>query len=374
MCYHLFHKEVLSKNKKIKKWYYWYYQDGKQVQKACRNCNTKAEAELFIENLPKLERKSETKKIKDIAEFMYIPGSMHVKRREQLGKSTKTDTLVEWRRFLDVIVKNFGECNISELSVKDFMSFLLAQDRSTSWKNHLINVMSEVYSEAVWEGYILSAPTLQTFRQKYHKADPLTPDEIKLFAQRKNFANETEYMLFLLTLSAGMRISEARGFRACQLSETNNIVYIDGFLDELTQERKSYCKSGNEENPMWRVAIIPERTAEELRNYIKASNKSPDELLFTHDSSPYRIEYCRTLFLRALAKAGIKKENRKLTCHSLRYTYVTRMRQLYEADTVRKMAGHTNQKMNDYYNRPTMLEDEKSLAPLVNKAAGFFDD
>lgn len=374
MYYHLFHKETLSKNKKIKKWYYWFYDnDGKQVQKVCRGCHTKAEAEDYIASLPVPEKKIVTK-ISEITKEMYIPGSLHVLRREQMGKSVKLKTLAEWRRYIKVINENFGELDISDLTVKDFTTFLLNLKKSTSWKNHLINVMDEVYQEAVWHGVISFAPALQTFRPKYNKADTLTEDEIQRFVKRENYANETEYMIFLLTLSAGMRISEARAFRPCQLSDTNNIVYIDGFLDKSTQERNNYCKSGSDDNPRWRVAIIPDRTAEELRNYIVKKNLKQDDLLFTHpDGSAYRIENLEDIFERVLVSAGIEKKERKLVCHSLRYTYVTRMRQIYDAETVRKMAGHTNMKTNDYYNRPTMIESERSLLPVIDKAADFFN-
>lgn len=373
MYYHLFHKEVISKNKKIKKWYYWFYdQDGKQVQKVCKGCFTKADAERFLALMPVPEKKSETK-ISVITKDMYVPKSLHVLRREQMGKSVKPRTLVQWRHYVDIINENFGNVNISDLTVKDFTTFLLNLDKSTSWKNHLINVMNEVYQEAIWQGVITAAPTLQTFKPKYKKADPLTDDEISRFVKRENYSNETEYMIFLLTLSAGMRISEARAFRPCQLSETNNVVYIDGFLDRFTHERNNYCKTGSEDNPMWRVAIIPSRTAAELREYIVKKNLKQNELLFTHpDGSPYRIEHLEDIFERAIKSSGIEKNQRKLVCHSLRYTYVTRMRQLYDSDTVRKMAGHTNQKMNDHYNRPTLLESERSLLPVIDKAADFF--
>lgn len=373
MYFHLFRKEIYSKNKKIKKWYYWFYdKNGKQIQRVCKGCLTKAEAENFIAALPVPEKKSETK-ISEITREMYIPGSLHVLRREQMGKSVKLKTLTEWRRYINVINNNFGDINISDLTVKDFTTFLLNLSKSTSWKNHLINVMDEVYQEAVWQGIISSAPALQTFKPKYTKADTLTEDEIQRFVKRENFANETEYMIFLLTLSAGMRISEARAFRPCQLSETNNVVYVDGFLDKSTQERNDYCKAGSEENPKWRVAIIPDKTAAELREFISKKNLKQNDLLFTHsDGSAYRIENLEDIFERALISAGIEKNQRKLVCHSLRYTYVTRMRQIYDSDTVRKMAGHTNQKTNDYYNRPTLLESERSLLPVIDKAAGFF--
>lgn len=370
--YRLFRKTVKSGNKTIKKWYYYFKNsDGKTVQKVCSGCLTKADAERFIAALPAQEKKSETT-VYEIAKNMYVPGSDHVKRREQLGKSVQPQTLIAWRRYLRVIVEQFGSWKIADLSVREFMCFVMQLDKSTSWKNHCIQVMTEIYEEAVWQGQLITVPTLQNIKNRYKKADVLTGDEIIKFINPDNFDNETEYVLFLLTLSAGLRISEASGFRACQLSDIHNVVYVDGFLNRQTHERNNYCKAGTEDNPHWRVAIIPQKTATELRRYIFDTGKAPDDLLFTHDEECYKNEHLLKIFKRAIKKAGIEPGSRKLTCHSLRYTYVTRMRQFYDADTVRKMAGHTTQKMNDYYNRPTLMQSEQSLLSVIDKAAAFF--
>lgn len=308
MTYHLFRKEVLSKGKLIKKWYYWFYDaDGIQVQRVCKGCLTKAQAEEFISNLPELSF-SQGITVAQIARDMFVPKSNHMKRREQMGKSIKPATILEWRRYCNTIVENFGSWDINKLTVKVFMDFLLESSKSTSWKNHLINVMTEIYKEAVWIGVTKTVPAFQTFKQKYKKADVFTDDEIKAFIQRGNFNNETEYLLFLLTLTAGLRISEARGFRPCQLSATNNVVYVDGFLDTRTQRRTNYCKSGTEDNPKWRVAIIPSRTAIALREYFAKNNITPSELAFQHAGNVYRPEHVRDLFKRALEAAGIEKE------------------------------------------------------------------
>ena len=57
-----------------------------------------------------------------------------------------------------------------------------------------------------------------------------------------------------------------------------------------------------------------------------------------------------------ISKAAIEVGSRKLTPHSLRYTYVTRMRRYIDGDIVRILAGHTTQEMTDYYTKP-MIDD-----------------
>jgi hypothetical protein len=48
--YHVFKKSKKNKaGKSFKKWYYWFYAENeKQIQKACKGCNTRAETEYFV--------------------------------------------------------------------------------------------------------------------------------------------------------------------------------------------------------------------------------------------------------------------------------------------------------------------------------------
>ena len=60
MIKHLFQRTITRKGKKIKAWYYWFYdENGKQVRKSCgtdgKPCLTKREAEAFIDGV--VERK-----------------------------------------------------------------------------------------------------------------------------------------------------------------------------------------------------------------------------------------------------------------------------------------------------------------------------
>ena len=82
MEYHIFKKKS-NKNGKIKwSWYYWYWNAGhtKQVQKACKGCKSKHEAELYIQQLHPQIKVSPL--IKDLAASMFVPGSMNFLRRK----------------------------------------------------------------------------------------------------------------------------------------------------------------------------------------------------------------------------------------------------------------------------------------------------
>jgi hypothetical protein len=50
--FHVFRKpKKLKSGEKVYRWYYYYYtEDGKQVQKACRKCKNRKEAENYVRN------------------------------------------------------------------------------------------------------------------------------------------------------------------------------------------------------------------------------------------------------------------------------------------------------------------------------------
>lgn len=364
MDYHVFAKSI--KNKKKPQFYYWYNDPvtHRQVQKRCIDCFTRYDAELFIQNLPALTNKAT--KIKDIAQFMYVEGSLHVERRQSLGMSVKHDTLCAARTHLNFILDNFGDEDIRTLSVEKVFNKLVMFPRSSSWKNQVLSALKEIYQEASWNGVSVTMPIYPKFKYQQKKSDVFTPEELEIFLNPHNFPDENAYMLFLLTASAGLRISEARGFRACQFLQDQQMVIVDGFMNRPNTERNNYNKKGSEDNPKWRLSIITQRCTEELCDFISRAGRGDSDILFTYNGTSYRIEYLRTLFNRALKKAGIEKNGRKLTMHSLRYTYVTGMRTILDVDTVRKMVGHTTVAMTEYYTRNSLKTASAALLPFVS--------
>ena len=56
MDYRIIKKPVISKGKKVHRYYYYFYEpgSGKKIQKVCKGCKTQAEANAFISKLPSL--------------------------------------------------------------------------------------------------------------------------------------------------------------------------------------------------------------------------------------------------------------------------------------------------------------------------------
>lgn len=60
----------------------------------------------------------------------------------------------------------------------------------------------------------------------------------------------------------------------------------------------------------------------------------------------------------------------ELAPHSLRFTYITRMRRNADGETVQKPAGHNSMEMTEYYTRdaiPEMVEAAKPAVAAANK-------
>lgn len=362
--YNLFKKKTPKAPKGL--WYYWYYDPitQKQTQKRCKGCNTKWDAEQYILNLPALTSKSV--RIKDIAATMYLPGSMNVRRREQLGKSVKPATLESCREHIVAVIAKFGPLDIRLLSVEKVMNWLILDSHSSSWKNQTLSCIKEMYQEAQWNGIKIQMPVFPRFRSNPHKSDPFTLDELSRLMQPENFDQEDAYMLFLLTASAGLRISEARAAKPSQLIADRQMFLVDGFLDQDNVTRNNYCKKGSEEDPKWRLAIMNREAVDELSDFIRRCGRKESDYIFLYHDLPYRMEYLRKLFNIAIKRAGIDTTGRKLTPHSLRYTYVTQMRTMLDVDTVRKMVGHTTEAMTNYYTRDSLETASAGLAPWVD--------
>ena len=65
----------------------------------------------------------------------------------------------------------------------------------------------------------------------------------------------------------------------------------------------------------------------------------------------------------AILKSGIEQKGRKLSPHSLRYTYITQMRRTLPGELVRELVGHSNIAMTDYY---TQFSVENGLAHIAS--------
>jgi integrase len=404
--FHTFRKpKVLKNGKKIYKWYYYYYSNsGKKVQKRCTACQNRSEAENFIRSIPippdlagaAALSPIQDVKIKDIAEKMFIAGSGHIERRKQLGKSVEIETMIDGRRFIRKIIEQWGDRKLESIEADEVSSLLFETKRSGSWKNRYLQIFGEVYEEAAWFKVKAVKPPFPTFARHSKKADIFTTAELNKIFQLQNFPDVVYYALFLVSLSGGLRLGEARAIRAKQIIFDKKVLIIDGFC-KRDGRRTVYNKAGTVDEPKLRAVFLPSKTVKVLKDHIKKNKIQPEDFIFKKDGRPLRMEWAEIVFYKALQNVGLiprerpkiadktepelkikgrKKQDkrriapldgRKLVPHSLRYTYVSRMRRELSAETLQKMTGHNSIEMVDYYTRP-VLDDFLSALPGAEQA------
>jgi integrase len=329
--------------------------------------------------------------IGDIAQNMYIPESAHMNRRIQLGKAIQLETLAECRRFIKVIIGLWGDMPIQALAVDHVMPYLFNVQKSGSWKNRFLEVLGEIYSEAAWYNCKVTKPAFQRFVLNYKKADIFTTEELDRLFKPENFSNEMFYLFFLLCLSGGLRLGEVRAVRVKQIIFERKVLIVDGFC-KMNGSRTMYNKTGSPDNPRFRIVYLPDLTLGKLAAWVKSGELQDDDFCFTQEGKPVRPERAQREFYRALQKTGMipypakrvraksksstgrnrisqahqkPLDGRKLVPHSLRYTYVSRMRRELAAKELQPMTGHTSEAMVDYYNRRTL---DLALAALPASA------
>ena len=390
MDYHIFKKSTKSKNKTIHRWYYYFIDviSGKKIQRVCKGCKTQAEAYAFVSSLPSLYASSKIT-IAKIAEWMYVPGSEHIQRQEKLGKSHNLKTLKSKRFLLDIFIEQFGNLELKELTIPMVMKFLMDDNHSGSWKNNFLTVVGEVYAEAPFYGVpYVATPSFPKFARNTKKKDILTTDELKILFDETLWSNLNEqmyskqpqydegyqsiYLLFLTSMNCGLRLGEAIGLKVRQILFDEKMLIIDGFYRYQEKERTSFNKCGSETNQKIRVVPLSDSLVLKIQNFIVENNLSSDDYLFSRYGKPIRKHLAEKWFARVLDLSGIDVGDRKLTPHSLRYTYVTRMRRNLTGETVQKLVGHTSIAMTDYYTHSAIPELCEAIEPARDAVNSLF--
>ncbi len=373
MHYNVFRRSVKSKNNKsVYRWYYSFIDPVSKIkkQRVIKDCRSRAEAYAFVSALPDLDEKKVL--IKDICKDMFISRSAHLERLEQHGKSLTPETCLRHRHLINIIVEQFGNIELKDLTVTMVDDFLRKDTKHTgSWKNSILETLNHIYKEAPFFGCTsIIKPQFQRFSRNCKKADIFTTDELERFFDKKNWTNERDYLALLCMVSFGLRIGEVRAIQVRQFIFEKNALIVDGFC-KSNGERTNFNKKGNDEDKKWRVSFAPDSTIVQISLYIAKNNIGLNDFLFAKENNiPLRREYLEDVFERQLKIAGIEKNGRKLVPHSFRFTYVTRMRRELPAEIVQKLAGHSSVEMTDYYTRaaiPEMVASLEIAVPAVNE-------
>lgn len=366
-------KEEISINGVVSvKYKYRYKIQNKTHVRVCKNCQTYEEAKSYVSKLKFINENKFL--IKNVAADLYLPGSLHIARLKEFGKVLSEETRLQKRHCIELIIKQFGEYDISKLKIADIELFLLKDKRhSGSWKNFYLETFGSIYDETIWKcDQQIAKPKFEKFARNSKKSDIFTESELfKLFTSSKLWNSYDEYLFFFIVSACGLRLGEAIGLRVDQFFFNEKILIINGFAKK-NGIRTDYCKCGNSDNKKYRCVPMSDKLIEKVKTYIQNKKLSNNEFLFTDSNGiTFRGDHLRVVLKNAMKKCNIDSTNRKLTPHSLRYTYVTRIRNLLPVDEVRKLVGHNSLEMTNYYTRiqsvEEMIESVKPILSVINE-------
>ncbi len=334
--------------------------DGWSKRKST-NCNTRTKAEQWcirqLKNGMATGMANGDSTLREWCSGFWGAGGRYDKERQARGYTLSRIYLENQKRSLEThILPVFGDTRLYDLKTVKLDSFFLNLYKKSKLSGSTINnIMKSIRAPlhvAVKLGCLDKSP-MQAVSQ-VNKGDccrgALTQEELdKLFADNSLDTvwdgDRVSILLSMLAAGCGVRHGEALAVRPMDLQD--DIFLVARQWDQGSREFKSPKGKRTREVP------IPPRLKDELKSYITDNKILADGLLFACRMKNDRetIPALRS----ALAKIGISfeeqgREKRFLDFHSLRHTYVTRLRAEGTPDwKIQAVAGHRSVEMTDTY-------------------------
>jgi integrase len=195
-----------------------------------------------------------------------------------------------------------------------------------------------------------------------------TGDELSGLFNLELYTDIALRLFYVCCLTGALRTGEARGLRVKQVLFDRGALVIDGSVKN-DGTRTDYSRQGTEAHPKFRIVPLPDTTLNLLREYLAERRVSGDDFIFKGQKEadkPVTACYVQDNLKRIMKKAGIEPNGRKLMVQSLRFTYITFIRQAVPVDTAMKPVVHRTL-MTDYYNK--RLAGEPLSGPVKADAA-----
>lgn len=270
-------------------------------------------------------------------------------------------------RLKNYLLPTFGARYLDEITAGDIDRALIhLRDASPKRKtgedhlsartvNSLRSCLSEIFKEAVRQGYLRHNPVreVQRLAERPKARGILTADELRRLFDRRN-ANTiwTDPKYRLITILAATTAARSGELRTLHAEDVvGNRVIIRRSWDDASRSETDATKTG-----LNRVAPLQESIARELQRWIVANHIQPNEYIFfgiNGPSEPMSRAAVIDNFKNALSAIGIpehEQRRRNLQFHGLRHAATT----LLIASganpwTVRQLTGHRSEAVFNHY-------------------------
>ncbi|MCE1159445.1 MAG: tyrosine-type recombinase/integrase [Spirochaetia bacterium] len=349
------------------------------------------------------------KTFEGFASTMYLEDAKHLKRKALAAGSeiSETTRLGHRSRIENYLIPKWGSFTWSQLQEEgfadDFFDWLVDLERipmhkagsptprsvpiSNSTRNSIIETMSIILREAKRARLIRIVPEFERFNRMSQHQDTLTDDELaRLFPEYRDQLEKVWQLedgrdlgtgilfgaMCCLGVSAGLRSGELRAVSADQIVRkklpSGDMLYgliVDKALN--SKQEVVGLKKATKDDLRVRVVVLSEKTMKILDMFL-ASVPERTGQIFLHRGVLIRKETLGRRWAAGLRQAGIKTAGRRMTPHSMRYTFDTRMRMLLAEQTLQEVIGHRSKEMTELYDRPHL---EERLLQLSDQKANF---
>lgn len=375
MVKHLYQRTITHKGKKIKAWYYWYYdENGKQVRKSCgqngKPCLIKRDAQAYIDSIKDSDLLPQCSiTFNDFCSGMFADGSKYLIKLHNKGTDFSTKTLRQKRNYMSIFLDKFGNYRITDVDYGFIDNWLLEFNRSNSWRNNFLSVINAIYNELYIYHVIDRIPLIERYKRiDTREKGILYEDEIKRlfpadfdclcdiwkYGKDNNYETYTFATIIFTILSTGMRSGEIRALKQSQFIRPD-VILINAMMD-ADNNRVDHLKKGNTQNKKWRLAILPEKAVRMIDTMKGFDILHNTDYVFEYHGEQFNPYFLNRHFKKVLEKNGIDHKERNITIHSLRFTYNSMMRREISDKDLRKMVGHVSEQMTDYYDKARAIE------------------
>lgn len=265
-------------------------------------------------------------------------------------------------------IGNMVISNIRPMHCQNIINIMNDYGYSAGTMQKTRQTMSAMFSDALENGIITMNPVTKSVKipkKKVNDIRVMTLDEQEKFLSAAK--HSVNYWHFLFVLQTGVRSSELRGLKWCDIDFENRVIHVSRNVDYNLNEKKFTSgelktSSGKRDIPITDIAydaLMAMKELKESRSSKIVSIEFSDNVFLNSNGNFNRSsDYCR-----CLKSICDKAEIERVSMHTLRHTFATRCIEAgVKPKTLQKILGHAKISMTmDLYVHITDDEKEKEM-------------